>query len=309
MRVGSLFSGIGGMDLGLERAGMEIVWQVEIDEFCRAVMAKHWPDVERFGDVKECGAHNLKPVDLVCGGFPCQPVSCAGQRKGKADERWLWPEFHRIICELRPRWVLVENVPGLLSIDAGRLFGGILRDLAESGYDVEWDSIPAAALGAPHIRYRIFLVAYADTNRCRSGDWRGLIPDCQRNSASSLRQAQQQSGSSDPSLMADTASRRRGRWRQQPKGGEGTGSVADDDGSGCSDVQGHCAAAKPHRRLVFGADDRRPAGQWSPEPDVDRVADGVPARVDRLRALGNAVVPQVAEWIGRGIMDAAATAR
>lgn len=141
MRVLSLFSGIGGIDLGLEWAGMEIVAQVEINPFCQKVLKSHWPDAILFDDVKsldEKKLGKLQPIDLICGGFPCQPVSCAGFRRGDEDERWLWDEFYRIICIIRPRWVLVENVPGLLSIKNGRLFGGILRNLADVGYNVEW---------------------------------------------------------------------------------------------------------------------------------------------------------------------------
>ncbi len=122
MRFGELFAGIGGIGLGLERAGMEVRWHVEKDEYCRRVLAKHWPDVARYEDVKDVGAHNLEPVDLICGGFPCQPVSVAGKRKAQDDERWLWPEFSRILRELRPRYALMENVPGLLV----RVFGDVL---------------------------------------------------------------------------------------------------------------------------------------------------------------------------------------
>ena len=192
--------------MGLERAGMECVWQVEIDDYCQRVLARHFPDAARFRDVRDChgaGAHVadaqgeqgrylskdaangsrrqggseprqgcpacLPPVDLICGGFPCQPVSHAGKRKGDKDERWLWPEFLRIICEVRPRWVLAENVPGLLSVDSGRLFGGILRDLAESGYDAEWNIVSAADVGAPHRRDRVFIVAHATGRDAGSG--------------------------------------------------------------------------------------------------------------------------------------------
>lgn len=172
----------------------------------------------------------VAPVDLICGGFPCQPVSHAGRRLGAADERWFWPEFLRIIREVRPRWALAENVPGLLSIDAGRLFGGMLRDLAENGYDAEWDCIPAAALGAPHIRDRVFVVAHAVSDEQKS-----------------------------------------------PFAGIGL------FGQGC--------------RREF-----TDAGWWAVEPNVGRVAHRVPSRLDRLRGLGNAVVPQVAEYIGRLIM-------
>lgn len=137
MKFGSLFAGIGGFDLGLEKAGMKCAWQVEIDDYATQVLQRHWPDVRRHRDIKECGRHNLEPVDLICGGFPCQPHSLAGKRKASADDRDLWGEFSRIIRELRPRYVVAENVPGLLSSEVGRFFGRVLRDLAESGYDTK----------------------------------------------------------------------------------------------------------------------------------------------------------------------------
>ena len=132
MNVLSLFAGIGGLELGLERAGMTVVGQVEIDPYCRRVLAKHWPEVPRHDDVRTAvewwrGGDPRPVVDLVCGGFPCQPVSVAGQRLAQADPRWLWPAFHTVVRGLRPRYVLVENVPGLLA--AG--MGDVLGDLAE----------------------------------------------------------------------------------------------------------------------------------------------------------------------------------
>src|SRR3990167_11506977 len=126
MRVGSLFSGIGGIDLGLERVGMEIVWQVEIGEYEREVLARHWPNARRYGDIREIDPSELERVDLLCGGFPCQPFSHAGRRAGVADDRWLWPQFIRFIRALRPCYVLVENVPGLF--DGG--FDAVLSELA-----------------------------------------------------------------------------------------------------------------------------------------------------------------------------------
>ncbi len=149
---GSLFAGIGGIDLGLERAGWECRWQVEYDPFCQHVLAHHWPDVPRYGDIRAVDWSMVEPVDLIAGGFPCQPFSNAGKRRGKDDERWLWPEFFRCVRALRPRFVLVENVPGFLQPHGG--LGELLGDLASFGYDAEWDCIPAAAVGAPHRRDR-----------------------------------------------------------------------------------------------------------------------------------------------------------
>ncbi len=163
LTVGSLFSGIGGFDLGFEKAGMEIRWQVEIDEFCQKVLKKHWPNVERFDDIKNI--QELPYVDLICGGFPCQPVSTCGRHKGDEDERWLWPEFYRIVCMVKPEWIVVENAAGLLSAKNGQLFGGILANLAQSGYDAEWQVFSASQFGLPHIRKRLFLVAYSNSKR------------------------------------------------------------------------------------------------------------------------------------------------
>jgi len=286
---GSLFSGIGGLDLGLERAGWECRWQVEIDEWCRAVLTRHWPDVPRWDDARTFLSHEGRfvananerrvaaeaalrtggdafgPVDLICGGFPCQPVSLAGKRRGQDDERWLWPEFARIVRVLRPRYVLVENVPGLLA----RGMGDVLGDLAESGYDCEWDCIPAAAVGAPHLRYRVFIVAHRNGGGFEGERSSGLL-------------------NGEWSAFGDDANGRRG-------------AVPFTSGEGW----------RPARTIFTGASSG--AGSlgfsarsdwWTTEPDVGRVAHGVPSRVDRLRGLGNAVVPQVAEWIGRRLIDA-----
>ncbi|MCK9568534.1 DNA cytosine methyltransferase [Candidatus Pacearchaeota archaeon] len=155
MKAGSLFSGIGGFDLGLERAGMTVKWQVEIDDFCNKVLAKHWPNVKRYRDVKEVGKHNLEPVDLICGGFPCQPFSVAGKRRGTEDDRHLWPEMFRVIDELRPRWVIGENVAGFINMGLDQS----ISDLEGIGYEVGTFVIPACAVNAPHRRDRVWIIA------------------------------------------------------------------------------------------------------------------------------------------------------
>ena len=157
MRIGSLFSGIGGLELGLEWAGVgHTVWQVERDPFCRQVLAKHWPDAVRHDDVRTVCAHNLEPADVICGGYPCQPFSTAGHRKGADDPRHLWPEFARIIREMGPRYVVLENVANHLAIG----FGDVLGDLADLGYDAEWRVLYASDAGAPQRRSRLFAIAY-----------------------------------------------------------------------------------------------------------------------------------------------------
>ena len=226
MKVGSLFAGIGGFDLGLERAGFEIAWQVEIDPYCQRVLAKHWPAVTRYGDIREVDWHAVEPVDLLCGGFPCQDISLAGKGAGLTGERsGLWFEYANAIEVLKPRYVLIENVSALRS----RGLDQVLGSLAALGYDAEWHCIPACAVGCPQTRDRVWVVAYRQSERQGQLRW---------------------------------------SWREEDR--EST-------------------------RNVY----------WpTREPAILRVVDGVPARVDRLRALGNAIVPQIAEWIGRQITHA-----
>lgn len=151
---GSLFAGIGGFDLGLERAGWECKWQVEIDPFCRKVLERHWPEVPRHEDIKNVLGPEIAYVDIICGGFPCPVVSSAA--RGRNVGEWLWPEFFRIIDIKRPKFVLLENVDGLRR----KRLGEILRDLASIGYDAEWKVVRASSFGAPHKRARLWLVAY-----------------------------------------------------------------------------------------------------------------------------------------------------
>lgn len=270
LTVGSLFAGIGGFDLGLERAGFEIKWQVEIDPFCRAVLAKHWPHVTRYDDVRTVGAE-LPTVDVLCGGFPCQPHSLAGRRGGSADERDLWPEFARIIRTVRPRWVVAENVPGLLSSESGWFFGKVLGDLAESGYDAEWDCLPASEFDAPHVRERVWIVAYPHENGCRG----------------------------------ETLHLRQREPRAAVFNALGPSEVADADAARCSDDERRAEQARTARGEVADTDASwsRPF-KWLPEPEVVRVVHGLSRDVDAVAALGNAIVPQIAEWIGRRIREA-----
>lgn len=165
---GSLFAGIGGFDLGFERAGMKCRWQVEIEPYCQKVLTKHWPDVGRWDDVRTFPPTPAEDwyVDVICGGFPCQDISNAGKRKGIEGKRsGLWTEFAKIIRILRPKYVVVENVAAILI----RGFPKVLGDLAESGYDAEWSLFPMCSLGAPHSRERLFLIAHTNKigRRCR----------------------------------------------------------------------------------------------------------------------------------------------
>ncbi len=171
MKVGSVFSGLGGFDLGLERAGMEVMWQVEIDSFRRRILKRHWPDVEQFEDVRKVGGHGTEPpsprkqqlgaVDLLCGGFPCQDLSVAGRRGGiHAERSGLFFEFARLAGELRPNWLLIENVPGLLSSNKGEDFKTVLKTLSELGYAVAWRILDSRYFGVPQRRRRVYIVGH-----------------------------------------------------------------------------------------------------------------------------------------------------
>ncbi len=198
--VGSLFSGIGGIDLAFERAGFKVAFQVEIDGFCQQVLQRHWPDVPRFGDIRTVTGRDLSAVDVLAGGFPCQPVSVAGRRKAQADERWLWPEFVRLIGDLRPHFVFLENVPGVLTAGGA----DVVTDLAALGYDAQWGIVAASQVGAPHRRERWFCVAYCNGTRqlqpqrglCGIGGRAEYSSEILGNTTSERTSAVQQSGQS-----------------------------------------------------------------------------------------------------------------
>jgi DNA (cytosine-5)-methyltransferase 1 len=270
---------------------MRVSWQVELDPYCRAVLARHFPAAARFEDVCEVGARNLDPVDLVCGGFPCQDLSAAGRGAGIDGARsGLWSEFARIVRELRPRYVVVENVPALLTGKGKRWergpIGRVLGDLAQARYDAEWACLSAREFGAPHLRKRVWIVAYPARD-AEAGAEAQSRPERQRTRAGCQR--------SRAAGLADAA-KRRGSRQPAAERSRGPGGLA-------PDAQGSGREACGTDRVGEGQPTRRPAraGWWAAEPGVGRVADGVPHRVDRLAALGNALVPQIAEWIGRRI--------
>lgn len=263
LRVLSLFAGIGGFDLGLERTGgFETVAFCEIDPFCRRVLAKHWPEVPCYEDVRELTADRLGAdgisADVICGGFPCQDLSIAqgNARAGLDGERsGLWAEYARIIGELGPRFFIVENVPGLLSLGLGRVLG----DLAAIGYDAEWHCIPAGVAGAVHIRDRFWLVGHPN-------------------------------GDGQSTLAVDDEASRLPRLASDADGRDGHGRNSN------VQVGWGALASKIAANGFFGGT------EWGVEPGMGRVAHGVPDRMDRCRALGNAVVPQIPELIGRAIL-------
>ena len=313
------------MDLGLERAGMKVVYHSEIDPYACRVLRKHWPDVPNLGDIKLIKWKELDHVDVIAGGYPCQPFSNAGKRKGKEDPRHLWPYVFDAIRELRPRYALMENVRGHLTLG----FGDVLADLASCGYSAEWQIIPASSVGAPHRRDRLFFVAYPDGSPKTE---RGKCSDASSQSASRRNDIRGSRGDArkiglggsrkNPGTMADSDDPR-GRASERSLERERSSSLVNRDDSldGLSGrgavlvyadgfVVGVDPSSSDLRTQGTGGDDYRRGEArndfrkwWETEPDVGRVADGIPARVDRLRGLGNAVVPQVAEFVGRKIME------
>lgn len=300
-RVLDLFSGIGGFSLGLERTGgFETVAFVEIDPFCRRVLAKHWPDVPCHDDV--C-SREFEPgeADVVVGGFPCQDVSIAGKRAGLAGERsGLYRELVRALRVVRPKHAIVENVAALLADGMGTVLG----DMAESGFDLEWDCVPACALGAPHERDRVYIVAHAaHTDSERRRETRGF----------QHRQKQVPARRTAPASAANSKGvrRRQGRQGRPP---DSFARVRDEARRNAADPYGARLAfglgvgrnprtEQPPAQRAIGKD----GGQsiWPDEPALLGMDDGVPYRVERTKALGNTVIPRIPELLGAAILEAA----
>jgi DNA (cytosine-5)-methyltransferase 1 len=272
MRVLDLFSGIGGFTLGLERAGMHTIAFCESDAFCRAVLAQHWPDIPCHHDVR---CFDGLPADVVVGGFPCQDISIAGSGDGLAGTRsGLWREFTRILGNVRPHYAIVENVSALLH----RGLGEVLADLASLGFDAEWHCIPAAAIGAPHQRDRVWIVAHAH----REGRQQFRLAQYRDLEGALWGELDRCGARGSIQTRLDDSNRESTRHVH-----DGQKSYS---GPGYETDEGERCAIPAHGR------------DWAIEPDVGRVADGIPARTHRLRSLGNALVPQIAQAIGDAIM-------
>ena len=244
---GSLFAGIGGFDLGFERAGMECKWQVEIDDYANKVLAKHWPEVRRWGDVRTWPQPDAERVDVICGGFPCQDLSVAGKQRGLEGERsGLWWEMFRVLGSMRPQWIVIENVPQLRKQGLWE----VLSSLSSIGYDAEWQTISAEQFGLAHRRQRLFIVAYTNSvERVRnyeSGHAVGI----------------------------------RSEWHSKARRSKDGGDL-------------FRWLGEAYKALGFPADD----------PATRGAVDGIPNRLDRNKGLGNAIVPTIAEWIGRRIIQ------
>lgn len=272
MTLGSLFSGIGGFELAATWAGIKPVWSNEINPFCCKVLRKNFNHEIIEKDIREIGAHNLKPVDIISGGFPCQPFSTAGKRKGKSDDRYLWPEMLRVIRELKPSYVIGENVAGLLSMENGETLKGILSDLEDEGYNNEIFIIPASSVEAWHRRDRIWIIGTNGNTKSNTFN----------------------NGYTGQPIQEKVSKKRF------------NGGMPDTSHTCCQRLQGSEKARnnvenrkKSKNQLFTGCCGE--SGYWETEPKLGRVANGIPRRVDRLKGLGNAIVPQVAYELFKAI--------
>jgi DNA (cytosine-5)-methyltransferase 1 len=313
-----LFAGIGGFSLGLERTGgFKTVAMCEIDKKCHRVLQKHWPHVHIYTDVKELTVERLQAdgnvPDVIVGGFPCQDISNAGRGVGIGGERsGLWSEMFRLIRDVRPTWAIIENVSALRN----KGLTLVLQNLGEIGYCVEWHCIPAYAVGAPHQRDRIWIIAYRNP-------YSESEPTVAKHDEMGGVQKHEGNDVAHPNpYSCQEGQPRRAAGEIPPeghglRGGSGEGEARQEPGRCREDV------AHPHsprlegwlRSILQECSSKLPSGQggtrkgglsdhWQTEPCVGRVADGVPRRVDRLKQLGNSVVPQVIELLGRAIIEA-----
>ena len=316
MKLLDLFSGLGGFSYGLERIGFKTVAFCEMDKYCKLVLQKHWKGAKIYNDVKEITKERFETdgvelPEIITGGFPCQPFSVAGKQKGTSDDRHLWPEMFRIIKEFKPRWVIGENVKGITNIQDGMVFETVCTDLEGEGYEVRAFNIPAAGVGAPHRRERIWIVANS-RRTLRQGAELGKTNEDETRK----EDADQHQRSSSPSEfnVAHTYTRlSNGSFEEvQPRGqtfdtsSEGSTDVANTKSSDRHDNEAVTGDGESQAQEVSrdGSSLSGESSWWHTEPDVGRVAHGVPGRVHRLKSLGNSIVPKIAEEIGKAIIEA-----
>ncbi|SFJ43941.1 DNA (cytosine-5)-methyltransferase 1 [Paenibacillus sp. UNC496MF] len=325
MKALSLFSGIGGIDLACEWAGIETVAFCEKEPFPQRVLRKHWPSVPIYDDVctltkERLDADGIRTIDLIHGGYPCQPFSTAGKRKGKEDDRHLWPEYFRLVQEIRPRWVVGENVAGHVSLGLDI----VLADLESEGYTARSFIIPACGVNAPHRRERVFVVAHNEggSNRGLSVGMDDFFSKFVANSKGkrrgeawkyqSERKKERASGSSEAISDPSSKGLSIGRQSEWAEISAETKSRMESESKRCSEVVSHSDGAgfkEQHsssitrKSRLFTRGTSSGWDHWAIEPNVGRVANGVLKRVDRLKSLGNAVVPQQIYPILAAIME------
>jgi DNA (cytosine-5)-methyltransferase 1 len=305
----SLFSGIGGLDLAAEGAGFKSVGQCEWADYPTKVLEKHWPDVPRWRDIRDLtGADfyertNRRTVDVISGGFPCQPFSVAGKQRGKEDDRYLWPEMARVVKELRPTWVVGENVAGIINM----ALDTVLSDLEAAGYTVRTFVLPACGVGAPHQRYRTAIVAYSDSygkkyrrerERVHNEEWDRKTQECRWDHIEPRIRGNGENVPNTDSPRQEEFDSSKIPDQQGFSGGNGyEGTICNTSGQRLRD-----GAEKPLGKYREKQEPKR-SDWWAAEPGVGRVANGIPNRVDRIKCLGNAVVPAQFYPIFQAIAD------
>ena len=290
LKHGALFNGIGGFPLAAAWNNIETVWHSEIDQFCNKVMDKHFPHSENLGDIKNVTKQTARSIDILSGGFPCQPYSLAGKRKGDQDDRALWKEMFRVIQELKPTWVIGENVPGII----GMVLDNVLADLASEGYESQTFIIPACGKGAWHRRNRVWIISYNEKQRKRR------LSIQQRNKGqegiNTNRQNKKYVTNTDSIGISQSSERitseftnkngKKGRISTDTKSKRQSGrNLRDDTGNKSENIESRDQSRSKTFKYLW---------EWESEPRMGRVADGISNRVDRLKSLGNAIVPQVA---------------
>lgn len=299
----SLFTGIGGIDLAAEWAGFETVGQVEWADYQTEVLEKHWPNVPRWRDIRDVNKESIKArgigaITVISGGFPCQPFSTAGKRKGKEDDRYLWPEMLRVIQELQPNWVIGENVAGIIDMALDQ----VLSDLENQNYETQAFIIPAVSVNAPHRRDRVFILAHSNSSRF-------IHRKSKKQSMDSWNEAQfgfKQSSNDVANTTSERLERNAGTELQRKSNGS----------SMCSKNVPNTESQRQQREWTKGEQISTIYGKqtismcnsingdiWATEPLLGRVANGIPNRVDRIKCLGNAVVPQQVYPILQAIAD------
>jgi len=321
LKILDLFSGIGGFSLGLEATGhFETAAFCEIEPYCKQVLKKHWPTVPIFDDIRQLKGTDIGTIDIITGGYPCQPFSVAGKQKAEQDPRHLWPEYFRLIQELRPTWVIGENVSGHIKLG----LDSVLEDLASEGYSTRTFSISASSIGANHKRERVWTVAYSGSiaNAMRGID-NSLSKESRSWSYYEGRGRGNANGISHPSTnerldSEDVENSRRTLWQrgqfskenEDEIGKENANQFKRSSGTSKIDVANTDSKRQQEQWRPISVERQRKEGQeleckswWESEPRVGRVAHGIPKRVDRLKTLGNAVVPHIPYYIGQAIVE------
>ena len=309
-----LFSGIGGFALALEKVGFKTVGFCEVDPYCRLLLQKHWKGVTIHNDIKKLEAKDIKePIDILTGGFPCQPYSVAGKQKGTDDNRYLWPDMFRVIKEIKPTFIIAENVRGIVNIQDGMVFETVCSDLESEGFEIQPFIIPAAGVGAPHKRERVWIVGYSEHNGSLTAKIRGGNKETNAGSQKGENQtikSQRTSRSNNDEIMENSRrALRQGAKFSKENANESRQENANQLERSSSTPEHNVADSKgvhvQGQQSGSGQEQSRRESWWEFEPNVGRVAHGIPGRVHRLKALGNSIVPQIAEEIGRAIIKAA----